>query len=86
VRNKNVTITTHNFPAGLNFAVLMGPYGTQGINGIKVGTLKSGKGGTITATYPIPASLKGSYRIAIRAQNYYSGYYAYNWFYNYTTK
>lgn len=85
VRNSNVTITTRNFPPGLVFDVLMGPMGTRAVNGIKVGTLNSGDGGTVTATYTIPASLSGSYRIAIRTQNYYTGYYSYNWFYNNTT-
>ena len=84
VRNQNVTITTKNFPPGLQFNVLMGPMGTKGINGIKVGTLNSGGGGTMTATYPIPNALQGSYKISIRTQNYGTGYYAYNWFYNNT--
>jgi len=86
VRNKTVTITTKNFPAGLTFDVLMGPMGTRAVNGIKVGTLNSGSGGTITTTYQIPQQLLGSYQIAIRAQNYTHGYYAYNWFYNNSTK
>lgn len=84
-RNTNVTIKTHNFPPGLTFDVLMGPMGTRGVNGIKVGTLNSGAGGTMAATFPIPAALQGSYRIAIRAQNSATGYYSYNWFYNNTT-
>jgi hypothetical protein len=34
-------------------------------------------------TFDIPASLKGSYQIAVRLQsNTGSGYFAYNWFYN----
>jgi LysM repeat protein len=86
VRNNNVTITTHNFPPGLKFDVRMGPMGTRGINGIKVGTLNSGNGGSITATYQIPAALQGSYKISIRTQNWATGYYSYNWFYNNTTK
>ena len=84
VRDTNVTITTKNFPPGLTFDVLMGPMGTQGRNGIKVGTLNSGSGGTITAKYSIPSSLMGSYKISIRTQNYATGYYAFNWFYNNT--
>jgi len=86
VRNETVTITTKNFPAGLSFDVLMGSMGTRAVNGIKVGTLNSGSGGKITATFQIPNQLRGSYQIAIRAQNYTHGYYAYNWFYNNSTK
>jgi hypothetical protein len=64
--------------------VTMGAMGTRGINGIKVKTTDSGKGGTKTLTYDIPSSLRGSYQIAIRMQSPTSGYFAYNWFYNNT--
>jgi len=64
----------------------MGPMGSRGINGVKVGTLNSATGGSITASYSIPAQFSGSYQIAIRTQNYSNGYYAYNWFYNNSTK
>ena len=86
VQDTSVTITTYNFPAKDTFEVLMGQYGTRGINGIKVATKYSGNGGSFTATYTIPAALQGLYRIAIRLQSTTgSGYYAYNWFYNNTT-
>lgn len=85
----NVTITTNNFPVGQKFTVTMGPMGTRGINGIVVGEINSGAGGTLTATFPIPAALHGSYQIAIRAQTAHTfplnPFYAYNWFYNNTT-
>lgn len=82
--DQSVTIQTFNFPANDTFSVLMGPIGSKGINGIQVATTASGKGGSFQATYTIPAALKGSYQIAIRLQSPYSGYYAYNWFYNNT--
>ncbi len=82
--DKNVTIRTANYPKHDTFDVYMGPYGSYGIGGIKVGTLDSGNGGTMTATFKIPDALKGSSRIAIRLQSAYSGYYSYNWFYNNT--
>jgi hypothetical protein len=84
-KNVSVTITTYNFPAGDTYTVTMGPYGTQGIGGVVVGTTNSGSGGSFTVTYSIPSSLSGSYRIAIRLQSPTTGYYAYNWFYNDTT-
>ncbi len=80
--DKNATIRTANYPKHDTFDVYMGPYGSYGIGGIKVGTLDSGNGGTMTATFKIPDALKGSSRIAIRLQSAYSGYYSYNWFYN----
>lgn len=84
VRNSTVTIQTRNFPPGLTFDVLMGPMGTRGVNGYYVGTINSGVGGTMTATFNIPAELVGHQRIAIRTQNLASGYFSYNWFYNNT--
>lgn len=81
--DKTVTIKTHNFPASDTFKVLMNYMGTRGVNGIKVDTISSGAGGTFTATFSIPAALKGEYQIAIRLQSVTgSGYYSYNWFYN----
>lgn len=85
-RDQNVTIETNNFPRGQVFTVTMGAFGTQGIGGIVVGTLDSGNGGTLTATFNIPAQLAGSNRIAIRAQTSHANpFFAYNWFFNNTT-
>lgn len=86
VPDETVTINTRNFPAGQDFVVTMGPYGSRGINGIVVGTTNSGEGGSFKATYPIPDELKGSYRIAIRLQTQHARpYFAFNWFYNNTS-
>lgn len=83
VKNTSVTIYTYNFPAHDSFDVLMNVFGTRGLKGVKVGTLNSGAGGSLTATFNIPDSLKGQRQIAIRTQsNTGSGYFAYNWFYN----
>jgi len=84
VTDTSVTIKTNNFPPGETFTVRMGPFGTLGIGGTVVGTTDSGTGGAFEATYDIPASLAGSYKIAIRMDST-SGYYAYNWFYNNTS-
>ena len=81
-QDKTVTIKANNFPAGETFTVTMGAFGTLGIGGVIVQKTDSGSGGTFTVSYSIPASLAGSYRIAIRLQSSSSGYYAYNWFYN----
>jgi hypothetical protein len=84
VRDTSVTIRTSNFPANQTFTARMGPIGTRGIGGTSVGTTNSGSGGSFTATYNIPAHLRGSYQIAIRLDSP-SGYFSYNWFYNNTT-
>jgi hypothetical protein len=82
-RNNSVTIETNNFPAEQTFNVTMGPMGTKGINGIHVGTLESGAGGTLVKTYTIPTELYNHAQISIRAQTAHAyPYYAYNWFWN----
>ncbi len=84
VRNSKVTIRTNNFPAGLTFDVFMAPMGSRGVGGYHVGTLNSGAGGTMEATFSIPSQLYNHYQIAIRTQNNATGYFSYNWFYNNT--
>jgi hypothetical protein len=80
----NVTIKTANFPAGYDFKVLIGAYGTLGVGGTEVATVNSGTGGTFTATYNIPAALASASRLAIRLQSTTGGFFAYNWFWNST--
>lgn len=82
-RNNTVTIVTYNFPAGETFTVSMNYYGTLGVGGVVVGSQNSGTGGSFTATYSIPPAYQGLDRIAIRLQSSTSGYYAYNWFWNF---
>jgi len=81
-RDSSVTIATNNFPAGVDFTVTMGAYGTMGVGGTVVGTTNSSSGGSFSATYAVPDGLKGSDRIAVRLESS-SGYFAYNWFWNY---
>jgi hypothetical protein len=85
VTDTSVTIKTNNFPANKTFVVRMGAFGTRAIGGIEVGTTESGSGGAFEKTYNIPASLKGSAKIAIRMDSTTGGYFAYNWFYNSST-
>ena len=84
-KDVQVIIKAYNFPANDTFTVTMGNYGKQGVGGAVVGSTNTGSGGSFSATYNIPSSLAGSYRIAIRLQSPTSGYYAYNWFYNNST-
>ena len=81
-RNDLVTIKTNNLRLNDKYVVTMGVMGTRGVNGIKVGTIKTTSTGTVTQTFSIPAALKGSYKIAIRLQSPSTSYFAYNWFYN----
>lgn len=80
--DETVTIRTHNYPANRTFTVRMGEMGTRGVGGVVVGTVNSGTGGTLEATFDIPDALKGRYQIALRLDSTTGGYYSYNWFYN----
>lgn len=83
IPDANITVLTYNFPANQEFEVLMGYIGSRGIGGIRAATFHSGVGGSFTATFNIPAALKGVYQIAVRLQSLTKpNYFAYNWFYN----
>jgi len=81
VKDSMVSVFAKDFPPGQTFTIRMGEYGTAAIGGVVVSTTETGKGGDFTATYSIPDSLKGSESIAVRMDST-AGYFAYNWFYN----
>lgn len=79
----SVNITTANFPANKVFNAYMNVMGTRGINGVYVGSVSTGAGGSLTFSFNIPANLRGLQKIAIRLEvTDTSGWFAYNWFYN----
>ncbi|MEZ4518958.1 MAG: hypothetical protein R3C44_19770 [Chloroflexota bacterium] len=80
IPDQMVTIHAYNFPANRSFLVTMGHMGTDAIDGVAVGTIDTGSGGELLASFNIPVSLRGLERIAIRAES--GPYYAYNWFNN----
>ncbi len=83
-RNATVTIKPHNFPANDTFTVRMNYYGTYGIGGYVVDTVTTDASGTLSkTTFNIPAGLANLDRIAIRLESPTTGYYAYNWFWNF---
>jgi hypothetical protein len=82
---ESVTIAGKNFPSNDTFTVFIGKYGTLGISGTNVGSTNTGSGGSLTATYSIPASLATETRLSIRLQSPTTGYFAYNWFWNNAT-
>jgi hypothetical protein len=79
---EKVTIKTYNFPANREFVARMGVIGTKGINGIVVGSVNSGTGGSLIITFDIPLELSNYDLIAIRLDSTTGGYYAFNWFTN----
>jgi hypothetical protein len=85
IPDQKVTIQTSNFPAGYDFRVLLGAYGTLGIGGTQIDTTNSSAGGAFQVTYTIPAAFQGKERIAIRLESTTGGFFAYNWFVNATS-
>ena len=83
-KGTTVTISGKDFPKETEFTVLMGKYGTAGINGTHVAEFNTGEGGALEATFDIPAALAGDVKIAIRLEAKTGGYFAYNWFWNNT--
>lgn len=83
VRNQSVTIQTDHLPANMQFSVSFGPMGAYG-TGTRTTTFYSGAGGQQEYTFAIPANYHGYYQISIRIDNFVTGYYAVNWFYNNT--
>lgn len=77
----SVSVETKDFPANVDFTVMMGEYNTRGVNGIEVGKLNSGAGGAFAATFNIPDQLKGRNTISIRMEGT-GGWYSFNFFIN----
>jgi LysM repeat protein len=82
VRGQSVTIQAVNFPGNTRFDVTMGAFGSLGIGGTLV-TSTVTSSSAFTATYAIPAAWANADRIAIRLQSPTTGYFSYNWFWNY---
>ena len=76
VADQSVTLKASNFPAGKLVDVRMGKNGTLGVGGTLVTSVDAGTG-VFTATYTIPAALKGQSVIAIRLESQWGGYYSY---------
>ena len=68
-KNEWVQIKTANMPANVPFVVTIGKSGTQGIQGTKVGDLRSEKNGTVKATFEIPDKFAGKSPLDIRLEN-----------------
>lgn len=64
----SATFRLENFPPNQTFTAAMGRMGTEGIDGIVVGTLDSGNGGTFDATFDIPYDLRTVSQIDVRLQ------------------
>ena len=79
---KEVTMSVFNLPKNMEFTVVMGEYGTQGLRGFRATTFNSGDGGDQVMTFRIPAEMSGVGRIAVRIQGIENPFFAYAWFWN----
>jgi LysM repeat protein len=66
---KSVKIQASNLLPNVSYQVLMDTTGTEGVDGLVVGTLSTSKGGTLTATFEIPDELEHRSKIDLRVQN-----------------
>ena len=82
-KDADVTIQGQGFPPNTDFVVTIGAMGTRGVGGSWAALLNTGAG-SFTAVIPIPAGWRGASQLAIRLENYWSGHFAFNWFYNNT--
>lgn len=78
----SVKIKTSNLPANVTFDVLIGKAGSQGVKGVKVGTLVDEDGGSVKFTFEIPDALEGKSQLDIRIENKKLGIVAYQTFDN----
>ena len=68
-KDSKVTIKISNLRANTTFKVYMGKAGSQGENGILVGTIKDSSGGTKSYSFKIPDQLQGKSKLDLRVEN-----------------
>jgi hypothetical protein len=86
LKNTSVTVTVHNLPPNYVFDVLMSKSSDGRSKNYKTGTISSKAGGTVTATFNIPAELRQKTELTLFLQNATLGYYGMQTFPNVTTK
>jgi len=81
-KNDSVKIKISNLPANTTFEVRMGKAGSQGENGILVGTINDPKGGSKVFTFEIPDELQGKSKLDLRIEQKTLGIVVYQTFEN----
>lgn len=64
-----VKVTVSNLPANIPFDVFIGKGGTKGVDGVLVDTILEVKGGTVKATFELPAEFVGRTKLDLRIEN-----------------
>lgn len=82
IRNQSVTITAYNVAPNVVFEVLMASPNQKDKLILAAGTLSSATGGTVSASFNIPAGLLNKTPLVLLLRNTSLGYYAYALFQN----
>lgn len=69
VYNKTITLSFVNLRANERYRVYIGAYGSHGEGGTQVGSFKLSSGKTYSATYSLPAEIKGSKKFDVLLVN-----------------
>lgn len=77
----SVSINAVNFPPDTKLTAYVNLVGTEGVDGVVVGTKKSGSTGSLSKTFEIPSEFKNENQLVIRLEGG-AGYWAYNTFNN----
>lgn len=64
-----VKIKASNLPQKLTFTVYIGKEGSKGLNGVKVGTISTSKGGSVVTSFDIPDQYEGKSKLDLRLEN-----------------
>jgi hypothetical protein len=67
-KGESVTIVTNYMPENTDIIAYMGELDSKGENGIVVGQMNTGNGGSFSATLPVPAELKDREYIVVRLE------------------
>ena len=79
--DNDVTIRAYNFPTGIELDARIGQGGSDGSDGIQVGTTIADADGEVFAAFPIPVDFHGEEQLVIRLDGA-GGYFAYHGFSN----
>lgn len=85
VQNKTITLTFYHVNAGERYRVFVGEYGSKGDGGSMIGAFKLASAGTYSATYKLPAFIKGDRKFDVLLVDVPSGETVYHTVKNLTT-
>lgn len=85
IRDTSVTIYGDLFLRYENLDVYLEPFGSNGLNKIKIATVTTDRYGSVQALLTIPSQLKGNDKLDLLVQRRVDKHAIYSWFYNMTS-